>query len=65
MDFKAKKKKSKKQLKKKIKENLYYTPDFTAKALGISMKVPKSIMPKLPSMSFTGLEIRPIIKGGF
>ena len=61
-DFKAKKKKSKKQLKKKIKESLYYTPDFTAKALGLSMKVPKSIMPKLPSMSFTGLEIRPIVR---
>lgn len=60
-----KKKKSKKQLKKKMKESLYYTPDFTAKALGISMKVPKSKISKLPKMAFTGLEIRPIIKGGF
>jgi len=29
------------------------------------MKVPKSKLSKLPKMTFTGLEIRPIIKGGF
>lgn len=66
-DFGVKKKKLKKELKRKGKQDLFYIPDFTARALDISVKLPKSALPKLPKIGMTGLEIRPLIniKGGF
>ena len=40
------------------KQNVY-TPDFTAKTIGIEQKVSKAQMKKLLRKTLTGLEIRP------
>ena len=48
-----------KRKKVKHKPGLYYTPDFTAKALGINIKTNTKLAKQMLKDTFSGFEIRP------